>query len=214
MPCRVALRVGDEARELVRRRPADVRLRHTPRVEVRLRPPRFRAPGVPFRPAIHLRWLGCDPPDLPSPAALCVPCPEHPAGIIGDSAPGPHWWVHFLPVALPRVSGIPGGLRADRVTLECLEDMPVTLTHDKDGRMMHARRLLALSVLCLALAACEARDLTSPKRPNFDGGSTIGSGNRSDSISSGKTAAASGAETTADGVSAATGGGSTIGSGN
>ena len=40
--------------------------------------------------------------------------------------------------------------------------------------------LLAACMLCLGMAACGDSSLLTPEGPRFDGGSTIGSGNRTE----------------------------------
>ena len=41
--------------------------------------------------------------------------------------------------------------------------------------------LLAVSMLCLGLVACGDSSLVTPESPRFDGGSTFGGGNRTES---------------------------------
>ena len=68
--------------------------------------------------------------------------------------------------------------------------------------------LLAACMLCLGLAACGDSSLITPVGPRFDGGSTIGSGNRTDT-----TTVTAPTGTTVSGAPVERGG-STIGSGN
>lgn len=68
--------------------------------------------------------------------------------------------------------------------------------------------LLAVSMLCLGLAACSDSAPLTPEGPSFDGGYTIGGGNRADT-----TTVAPVAGTTVTGTSAERGG-YTIGGGN
>lgn len=42
--------------------------------------------------------------------------------------------------------------------------------------------LLAACMLCLGLAACGDSSLLTPEAPRFDGGSTAGSGNRTEAM--------------------------------
>jgi hypothetical protein len=75
--------------------------------------------------------------------------------------------------------------------------------------------LLAVSMLCLGLAACSESALLSPESPRFDGGGGFGSGNRlmqTDSATTPSTTPTSG--TTADGGSSTARGGGGFGSGN
>ena len=68
--------------------------------------------------------------------------------------------------------------------------------------------LLAACMLCLGLAACGDSSLLAPEGPRFDGGYTIGGGNRADT-----TAVTPVTGTTATGTTAERGG-YTIGGGN
>lgn len=70
--------------------------------------------------------------------------------------------------------------------------------------------LLAASVLCMGVAGCSDSSLVAPEAPRFDGGSTFGAGNRTDSTFS-VTAAT---DTTHTPSATAERGGHTAGSGN
>lgn len=70
--------------------------------------------------------------------------------------------------------------------------------------------LLAASMLCLGMAACDSSSLVAPEAPRFDGGFTIGSGNRDGSTMAGTAAT----DTTLAPSATADRGGFTAGSGN
>ena len=64
--------------------------------------------------------------------------------------------------------------------------------------------------LCLGLVACGSSSLLAPEAPRFDGGSTIGTGHRTDNT----TTVTASLETTAGGDTIPERGGHTAGSGN
>ncbi|HEX7241180.1 MAG TPA: hypothetical protein VF263_12980 [Longimicrobiaceae bacterium] len=51
--------------------------------------------------------------------------------------------------------------------------------------MKNRYTLLTVGMFCLGLSACGNSSLLAPESPSFDGGHTIGSGNRADSTTAG-----------------------------
>ena len=60
----------------------------------------------------------------------------------------------------------------------------IPLPSDEDLSMTRLHTFLASSLLCLGVSACGDASLLAPEGPRFDGGSTFGGGNRTESDTS------------------------------